>query len=120
MYVIVPIPVQTERHASPRARELSAKIEQLIVEFSANYPNTRESDVREALDLLQDRVGTAGRQQRSSVAVLLGALVVGVGVALFVARGDLPGLSGSPFLMMALVALLVVVLGVVVAVRSGR
>jgi len=111
----VPVPTQT---ATPRARELSQRIHETIEEFQHHYPNTRSSDVRDALRI----VGGGDRDRRTSVSLIIGLLVaaaLGLFVALRVTGGGAPA-TDQPFPMMIWLVGGLAVLGAIVAVARMR
>jgi hypothetical protein len=67
------VPVPTERPPTPRVRELSRQIEQLILEFQQNYPNTSDAEIGQAL---RHVTSSAGSNQTKAVAV--GLALVGM------------------------------------------
>ena len=116
----VPIVPRSDRtRISPRARELAAQIEKLVQDFQRSYPDTRPTDVQEAL-----RVASGGSDAvQGSRRVLAVALAVGVAILVggVVFVGD-PG-SGSLDLpansMLWLVAGAIIVLAFVARARRS-
>ena len=58
---------QKQTTTSPRARELSRKLEQTIEEFERHYPGTSRSDIHQALQALETRVLPASQQAYESI-----------------------------------------------------
>ncbi|MDH3734182.1 MAG: hypothetical protein OEU54_11635 [Gemmatimonadota bacterium] len=115
--MFVPIPIQQQQQASPRARELSTKIHETIEEFERHYPGTTRSDIQQALQILDG--GTS--VQRRSAGVMAGsliALLLGLVVAFRFTGGSMPGGGESPATMIWLVGGLAIVLGIVAVVRA--
>lgn len=77
---------QKQMTTSPRARELSRKLEQTIEEFERHYPGTSRSDVQQALQALEGGV-PAEQRSNAMVIALVVAGVLGVVVALLFASG---------------------------------
>lgn len=53
----IPIPQPSESPPSPRARELSQRIEAAIEDFLRSYPDTESRDIREAVRLAVRKSG---------------------------------------------------------------
>ena len=113
------VPPSDRTRVSPRARELATQISKLVQDFQRSYPDTRPSDVQEAL-----RVASGGSDavpgSRRVIAVALAA-----GVALLVGGLAFVGDSGSASLdlpanfMLWLVAGVIIVLALVVRARRS-
>ena len=71
-------------HLSPRARELSNRLQHEVEQFRRNHPDTSDADIRNAIGAAQSRVGGAARQRQV-------AAVAAAGVAAAVAAGAASG-----------------------------
>ena len=109
--MFVPTPVQPPE--SPRVRELSQRVQELIRDFQRQYPMT-STEIRQAL---QHASGASGGDRRALVAAMAAGVAGALGVGLFVARG---GGDASAIPMVVLVAVLAAVAGLVVAIRRNR
>jgi hypothetical protein len=112
--VFVPTPVQPPE--SPRVRELSQRIQELIRDFQRQYPMT-STEIRQAL---QHASGVASGGRRPLVAVVAGGVAALLGVAVFLSRGAQGGGEPTRFPVMILVAAVAGLMAVVVAVRRSR
>jgi len=113
------VPVPTERPPTPRVRELSRQIEQLILEFQHSYPNTTDTEIGQAL-----RHVASGADGAKKPAVLVGLLLAGMLgflVLFFFSRGGgLPFESFEPRTMIWLVAALTAVIGIGAALFANK
>jgi len=110
--VYVPTPVQPPE--SPRVRELSQRIQQLISDFQRQYPMT-PAEIRQAL---QHAAGPVGGDQRRVLAVVAGGLAAALGVGVFVATERGAEISAMPIAVA--VGILAMLVGLVRAVRRNR
>jgi len=113
--VYVPMPVQPPE--SPRVRELSQKIQQLIADFQRQYPMT-PAEIREALFHAAGHVG--GAFPRRLVAVLLGGVAAMLGVGVLVTRGGAEGTGITIAPIIVAVGVAAAAVGLVAAARRGR
>jgi hypothetical protein len=116
----VPIVPRSDRtRISPRARELAAQIDKLVQDFQRSYPDTRPTDVQEALRVASGSPDTVPGSRR----VL--AVALAVGVAVLVGGLAFVGDSGSSSLdlpanfMLWLVAGVIIVLALVARARRS-
>jgi hypothetical protein len=116
----VPIVPRSDRtRISPRARELAAQIDKLVQDFQRSYPDTRPTDVQEALRVASGSPDTVPGSRR----VL--AVALAVGVAVLVGGLAFVGESGSGSLdlpansILWLVAGLIIVLAFVARARRS-
>jgi hypothetical protein len=115
LYVpIVTPPTSSQAPASPRARELASQIEKLIQDFQRSYPDTKPADIQEAM-----RIAWGGSEVTTSarrlVAVMLGLGMAALAGALLYFRSGVD--VEIPWVMVAVVAGIVLVLAVAVAAR---
>ena len=113
------VPPSNRSQVSPRARELATQISKLVQDFQRSYPDTRPTDVQEAL-----RVASGGSEavpgSRRALAVALAAGIAAlVGVFVFIGDSgggslDLPANS-----MLWLVAGVIIVLALVFRARRS-
>jgi hypothetical protein len=111
--VYVPTPVQPP--ASPRVRELSQRIQQIITDFQRQYPMT-PGEIRQAL---LHAAGSMGNHRRPLAVALAAGIVAVLGVGVFLAQrtgGGEP--AGLPIA--ALLGVLAAGVGLVVAIRRSR
>ncbi len=116
----VPIVPRSDRtRISPRARELAAQIDKLVQDFQRSYPDTRPTDVQEALRVASGSPDTVPGSRR------VFAVALAVGVAVLVGGLAFVGDSGSGSLdlpanfMLWLVAGVIIVLAFVVRARRS-
>jgi hypothetical protein len=100
-------------------RELSRQIEQLILEFQQNYPNTSDAEIGQAL---RHVTSSAGSNQTKAVAVGLALVgMLGFFVFFFFARsGGVPFEGFEPRTMIWLVAALTAVIGIGAALFANK
>jgi hypothetical protein len=111
--VFVPTPIQPPE--SPRVRELSRKIQELIAEFQQRYPMT-PAEIRQALF---HAAGTTGGYPRRLLAVVAGGLAAMLGFGVFAyQRVEGGGITWAPIAVAVGVAAAAV--GLVVAARQNR
>ena len=84
------VPTAPAPHVSPRVRELAQLIVEVIRSFRQRYPNVSFPEIRQALRIAEMNArgeikGTSQEMQRM-IAVLVGVLILGFGVALFASR----------------------------------
>lgn len=112
--VFVPTPVQPPE--SPRVRELSHEIQQLISDFQRRYPMT-PTEIRQAL--LHASGATGGGHPRRLLAVVAGGLAAMLGVGAFAARSAGSGADITWGPIVIAIGVVAVAMGLVVAVRRG-
>jgi len=112
--VYVPTPVQPPE--SPRVRELSRRINDLITDFQRQYPVT-PAEVREAL---RHAGGARAGSRRPLVVAIAAGVVALLGVAVFGSRAAQPSGDASGIPVVALVAILAAVVAAVVGIRTRR
>jgi len=112
--VYVPTPRQTPD--SPRVRELSRRIEQLITDFQREYPMT-PAEIRQALLHAAGAVG--GHRPRLAVALAAG-VAAAVGLGVFVARRAGGTGEGGAMPLLVLIGVMAAMAGVVLAIRRSR
>jgi hypothetical protein len=77
---------QKQTTTSPRARELSRKLEQTIEEFERHYLGTSRSDIHQALQALDGGVPAQQRSKAMAIVLVIAGLL-GLLVALLFASG---------------------------------
>ena len=113
------VPVPTERPPTPRVRELSRQIEQLVLEFQSSYPNTTDSEIGQALRHVASTSGGARKPAVITGLLLAGGL--GFGLLFFFAKsGGLPIDGFELRTMILLVAALTAVVGIGTALFANR
>lgn len=112
--------VPSPQEASPRARKLGVQMAQLVQEFQKQNPSLSSAEVQQAMRIAKQATGTT-KSAAVGVAVAVGVGLMGVLVAGFMffrqAGGDIE-LRPTIFPMVAIIALLVLVLGVVAVIRN--
>lgn len=84
----VPTQYSGGQRPSPRARELSQRIEQTLQEFMRNYPDTKPADIQQALRMAWGSSEPSLRARRAIALSLVAGIFVAVGlVFFFVAEG---------------------------------
>jgi hypothetical protein len=112
--VYVPTPIQPPE--SPRVRELSRRINDLITDFQRQYPLT-PAEIREALRHAGG--ATTGGRRPLIVALAAGGVAL-MGVVVFGSRAAQPSGDASGLPVVALVAILAAVVAAVVGIRTRR
>ncbi len=116
---IVPY-VPPPQEASPQARELGVQMAQLVQDFQKQNPSLSSAEVQQAMQIAKQATGMT-KSAAAGVTAAVGVGLMGVLLAgLFYFRqagGDIE-LRPTIFPMIAIVALLVVVLGVVAVKRN--
>jgi len=112
--VYVPTPVQPPE--SPRVRELSQRVQQLVSDFQRQYPMT-PAEIRQAL--LHAASSTAGGRRPLAV-VLAAGVVAALGVGVLLSRSGGGGGDGAGMPIVAAVAVAAAVAGLVLAIRRSR
>lgn len=108
------------QEASPRARELGVQMAQLVQEFQKQNPSLSSTEVQQAMQIAKQATGTT-RSAAVGVMVALGVGLMGVllaGLMFFRRAGGDIELRPTILPMIAIIALLVVVLGVVAVIRN--
>ncbi len=116
---IVPY-VPAPQEASPRARELGVQMAQLVQEFQKQNPSLSSTEVQQAMNIAKQATGMT-KGAAAGVAVAIGVGLMGVllaGFMYFRQAGGEVELRPTMLPMIAIVALLVVVLGVVAVKRN--
>ncbi len=111
------IPVHTAPPAppSPEAQELGRHLTDVIHAYQADHPNMSSLEVRQAIQLARR---TGGTDAKMAITTLSIGLVAMMALGLFVLRSN-PDMGQVPWLMIA-IGVMVVVLGVVAAIKSRR
>lgn len=110
------VPTHVEPPESPRVRELSQRIRQLITDFQREYPMT-PAEIRQAL---LHAASSAGGDRRPFVAVMAAGVVAALAAGLFVFRGGGSGGENATMPVVILVGVLAAMAGLVVAIRRSR
>jgi hypothetical protein len=115
--VFVPTPVQPPE--SPRVRELSREIRDVITQFQKRYPMT-PAEIRQALRHAEGE--SAGGPRALRAALVAGVAAAGVGVMLVARAGAGAGGGGGQATLpiAVLVAVLAAAAGLAVAIRRLR
>lgn len=111
--MFVPTPVQPPE--SPRVRELSQRIQDVIRDFQRQYPMT-SAEIRQAL---WHAGGSTGTRRPALVAAVAGGVAAILGVGVFVSRGAEPP-GGGTFPIMMVAAVVAGLMAVVVAIRRSH
>ena len=112
------VPPRPTRNLSARAQDLNSRLGETIDTFRRQFPDTTDSDVRNAL---QSAAGSRGGAQRAAgfVAAALGGLVM-AGVAVVAMRGGVPADVEVPWAAVAGAAAAIVAVVAVLFNRSGN
>lgn len=110
------VPTHVESPESPRVRELSQRIRQLISDFQREYPMT-PAEIRQAL---MHAASSVGGDRRPLVVVMAAGAVAALGVALFVSRAGGSGGENASMPVFILVGVLAAMAGLVLAMRRSR
>lgn len=106
---------RTDVDMSPRARDLNQKLGEVIEEFRRYYPDTTDSDVRDALQSAGQRHAGPAARRVAIAGVAAGVIAAALG-AMVASGGSVPELSQGEWIGIAgLVAAVVIFL-----VRVGR
>ncbi len=114
--MFIPVPTAPPAPPSPEAQELGRHLTDVINAYQADHPNMSPLEVRQAIQLARRTGG--GTDAKMAIKAILVGLVAMMGLGLFFLRSN-PDLGQVPWLMVA-IGVLVVVLGVVAAIKSGR
>jgi len=112
--VFVPTPIQPPD--SPRVRELSQRIQQLVTDFQHQYPMT-PAEIRQAL---LHAAGSSGGNRRPLLAALAGGIAAVLGFGVFAAQAGGRGGDTAGFPIVLVVGVFAALLAVVVAVRRSH
>ena len=113
----IPVPTAPPAPPSAEAQELGDHLARLIQAYQADHPEMSPLEVRQAVQLAQRAVGGGPNTKMLFKAVMLG-LVAFMGLGVFFFRSN-PDLEQIPFVMIAVVVLMVVVgIGAIVANRQ--
>jgi len=112
--------VSPPQEASPRARELGVQMAHLVQEFQKQNPSLSSTEVQQAMQIAKQ---TTGMTKSAAMGLMVGGGVALMGVLVaglmyFRQAGGDVELRPTIFPMIAIVALLVVVLGVVAVKRN--
>jgi hypothetical protein len=110
------VPTPVEPPESPRVRELSQRIQQLITDFQRQYPMT-PTEIRQAL---LHAATSAGGSRRAPLVAVIAGVVAALGLGLFVARRGGSGGESAAMPILVMVAVLAAVAGLVLAIRRNR
>ncbi len=115
--VFIPMMTPPPSAPSPRAQELGQRLALTVAEFQQKYPDLGAEEVRQAMEIAsrQGDPGGAPARQVALVAVGAAAVVAGLGLYLWSARG---GATGFPGIAVVLAAVLAI--GVAAIARSRR
>ena len=108
------VPSGPARPPSPRVRELSQRIQEVINEFQQNYPMS-PGEIRQALRLARSQ---SGGENRAALAAVIGGLAVALGLGVFVMFERSPEGVSPAIWPAVLVGVGVIALGLVVAFRN--
>ena len=111
------IPIPSQPPPSPRARQLGDKIERTIEEFERLHPNTRSSDIRQALLIARGDQGSDRRGARLAVGLLV-TVLLGLIVAFGLVGGRPSDSAQSPPIVMWLIGGLAVLFALIAIARS--
>lgn len=115
MPVFVPTPVQPPE--SPRVRELSQRIQELVRDFQRQYPMS-STEVRQAL---RHAAGAGGEGSRPAlVAVVAGGVAALLGVGVFLSRGAEGSGDARTFPIMIVLAAVAGLMAVVIAIKRSH
>ncbi|MCG6955043.1 MAG: hypothetical protein LJF04_03550 [Gemmatimonadetes bacterium] len=109
LYVPVVVPPQVP---SRQARELSELLDRVIRDYERTHSSVTPKEIREALTLTQQKSGSADARRATAVAAGLVAALVG-GVVAFASASGISFQGQVPWIGIAIVGLLVVMLFVV-------
>jgi len=112
--VYVPTPVGPPE--SPRVRELSQKIQQIISDFQRQYPMT-PAEIRQAL---LHAAGATGGHHRPLLALVAGGLAALLGIGVFASRSIKGGGGEQAFPVLLAVGILIAGVGLVVMIKRNR
>jgi hypothetical protein len=107
------VPTHVDPPESPRVRELSQRIRQLISDFQREYPMT-PAEIRQAL---AHAASSAGGDRRPLVAVMAVGVAAALGVTLFASRAGGSGGGNASMPVFILVGVLAAMAGLVLAIR---
>jgi hypothetical protein len=108
------VPSGPAKPPSPRVRELSQRIQEVINEFQRQYPLS-PSEIRQALRLA---TGRSGGENRAPLVAVVAGLAVAAGLGVFVMFQRSPGEVNPAIWPAVLVGVGVVALGLVFALRN--
>jgi hypothetical protein len=101
---------------SPRVRELSQRIQELIRDFQRQYPMT-STEIRQAL---LHASGTAGGDRRPLLVVALASVVAALGVGVFASRAGQGSGESGPFPIMVVLAVVAAMAGIILAIKRRQ
>jgi hypothetical protein len=114
----VPIVPAGPSQASPNAQELGRRIVALIQEYQQNHPDTSRTDVRQALKIAELSVGAGFRGNPALIAIIVAVLLLGLLMGFLHSAGSFDPDGKLP--MIAVLGVIVLVIGVVAAIRASR
>jgi hypothetical protein len=112
--VFVPTPIQPPE--SPRVRELSQQIQQLLSDFQRRYPMT-PAEIRQAL---LHAAGATGGHTRPILALVAGGLAALLGIGVFASRSIEGGGGERTFPVMLAIGIVIAGVGLVVMIKRSR
>lgn len=101
---------------SPEAQELGRHLTDVIHAYQADHPTMSPLEVRQAIQLARQTGG--GTDAKMAIKAIAFGLLATMALGLFVLRSN-PDMEQVPWLMIA-IGVMVVVLGVVAAIKSKR
>ncbi len=114
--MFIPVPSAPPAPPSPEAQELGRHLTDVIHAYQADHPSMSYLEVRQAIQLARRTGG--GTDAKMAIKAVLVGLVAMMGLGLFFFRSN-PDMGQVPWLMIA-IGVMVVVLGVVAVIKSGR
>ena len=112
----IPVPTAPPAPPSPEAQELGRHLTDVINAYQADHPNMSPLEVRQAIQLARRTGG--GTDAKMAIKALLLGLVALTGLGFFFLRST-TDMGQVPWLLVV-IGVMVVVLGVVAAIKSGR
>lgn len=102
--IVTPSPASTP--PSPRTRELAGLLTRVVEEYSAAHPGVTQAEIRQAIQITQLSARGGSRNASLVVMLVVGLLVGGLTLGLFVAEGGgLPWEGAFPVLIFAIILL---------------
>jgi len=85
MVFVPPVTYVPPPHASLEAQDLAREIEQVVVDFQKRRPRTSNSDVHQAMSIVEGRagMGTVARQRASALIATLIGLMLALALGMF-------------------------------------
>jgi len=110
------VPSSPVQPPSPRTRELTALLTQVLQEYQKAHPSVTAQEIRAALRLTGQTAGTGKNATATLLALGLGIGFAALAVGLIFLRGgsgDLTGSEGMPMIVMAVILFVAILLAVV-------